>query len=55
MLNEEKNVTGELTEDELKEIVDSDVAAAGLKDIVTSLTTKAGFCPTSACTKACGK
>lgn len=52
MLNEEKNVTGELTEDELREMVDT--SGAGIDDLITSLLSKS-LCPTTSCTPPCGR
>ena len=53
MADKRKEILAELSEDELKEMIDANVTGAGTKDVVISVSKS--LCPTTACTGYCGK
>lgn len=53
MADKRKEILAELSEDELKEMIDANVTGAGTKEI--SVAVSKSLCPTTACTRYCGK
>ena len=52
MADKRKEILAELSEDELREMVDT--SGAGIDDLITSLLSKS-LCPTTSCTPPCGR